>query len=155
MPISEITQKDLVYRKQPTKNGIREVWTYNGAYHNINDDPAVIINGGEELQWWMHGHRHRPEYLGPAWIKSKSGISTYYNLGEIHRRNGPAMITPTGWKWYFHGKVSRLDGPAIYDSEYYKSYIWYYNGSPYSFEEWVKASGCSPELYILLKLEYG
>lgn len=49
-------------------------------------------------------------------------IVSYYNAdGELHREDGPAMISPEGTQWWMmNGKVHRVNGPAIIyqDGEY-------------------------------------
>ncbi len=32
---------------------------------------------------------------------------------ELHNDSGPALITPSGAFYYYHGKLHRLDGPAV------------------------------------------
>jgi hypothetical protein len=41
------------------------------------------------------------------------GTERWYLNGELHRRNGPAVIKPGYEHWYLHGKRHRKDGPAI------------------------------------------
>jgi hypothetical protein len=33
--------------------------------------------------------------------------------GELHRTDGPALITDLGRNWYINGKLHREDGPAL------------------------------------------
>lgn len=159
-----ITQEDLEYSVKRTGHVDREEWKYEGVLHSINDEPAVVINGGEEMQWWKHGSRHRDEHDGPAWVKGKSGIFTYYNLGEIHRRHGPAMINPRSLTWYHYGTISRNDGPAIISGGKAVNgkltgeitYKWWYDGLSYLYmKDWAEAANCDPEIYVMLKLKYG
>ena len=58
-----------------------------------------------------------------------NGTISYMNhKGQLHRKNGPAMIsgeTPERW-WYFDGKLHRADGPAYISGNGYES--WWFNG---------------------------
>jgi hypothetical protein len=38
----------------------------------------------------------------------------YDEKNRLHAENGPAVTNPDGsWVWYHHGKIHRLDGPAV------------------------------------------
>ena len=42
------------------------------------------------------------------------GTECWYLNGELHRTDGPAVITSDGFEyWYLNGKLHRTDGPAI------------------------------------------
>jgi hypothetical protein len=50
---------------------------------------------------------------------------------ELHRLNGPAVISEKRQIWWKHGKRHRLDGPAIIDGDYQR---WYINGEYFYLE---------------------
>ena len=162
MTIKDLTMDDLAYTKRKWQAGSieREEWRLEGALHSVNDEPAVVVDGGEELQWYKMGLRHRDEIFGPAWVKGKTGIFTYYNLDLIHRMNGPAMVGNHSMKWYTHGKITRGDGPAVImhdgvTTDAGLTHEWWYNGSRCNnFDRWAEVSYCDSELYVMLKLQY-
>jgi hypothetical protein len=46
--------------------------------------------------------------------KLENGDKVYYLKDDLHRKDGPAVISNDGSKyWYQHGKLHRMDGPAI------------------------------------------
>lgn len=61
-------------------------------------------------------------------IKYGDGNILYRNEnGELHRDDGPAVISPHGGKiWYRNGKKHREDGPALIANNLAE--IWYRNG---------------------------
>ena len=97
----------------PRRSILREEWRWEGKLHSVADHPSVIISNGKELQWHNYGRRHREENIGPAWIKNNGIFKIYYNMNEIHRSYGPAMIEPKSERWYYFGALHRKDGPAI------------------------------------------
>lgn len=63
------------------------------------------------------------------------GIKTWRLDGELHRKNGPAVIYPDGSKdWYVNGKLHRVTGPAMTDPN--GAGDWYLNGERYTFIDW-------------------
>jgi len=130
---------------------------YNGLRQSVDDQPAMIINHGEELRWYHQDQLHRPEHLGPAVINKDKGIENYFLGGQMHRVRGPALITPTSEKWIKYNHMHRADGPAstvVIDG--HTQYQWWYNGRIYSsFEVWAEENNIDPEVYTLLKLEFG
>ncbi len=64
----------------------------------------------------------------PYLVKSPNGTQEWFlNYKELHRLDGPAVITPDGTtKWFRNGRCHREDGPAIEMPSGY--YAWYYNG---------------------------
>lgn len=66
------------------------------------------------------------------------GTIMYHNEeDQLHREDGPAMISPDGYQeWFINDKYHREDGPAIITSDDYKEY--WLNGKEYSHEEWLK-----------------
>jgi hypothetical protein len=137
----------------PHRPIFREEWRWEGKLHSVDDHPSVIIDSGKELQWHKYGWRHREERIGPAWIKNNGIFQIYYNMDEIHRSNGPAMIEPESQKWYHLGKLHRKDGPAVI---YIDGKVeWHWRGTKYNLNDWAVASCVDPELFTMLKLEYG
>lgn len=57
----------------------------------------------------------------------EDGIQRWYQNGQLHREDGPAIIWANGDKhWYKNGKCHRKDGPAIIRED--GSLEWYKNG---------------------------
>ena len=72
------------------------------------------------------------------------GNKRWYVHGQLYRLDGPAVERASGAKvWYVRGKLHRLDGPAIEYTNGYKA--WYVNGE--------KASGSLGLLKHGAKLE--
>jgi hypothetical protein len=62
-------------------------------------------------RYFQHGELHRDD--GPA-IEFADGEKHYYQHGERHRDDGPAIEDADGNKFYYqHGELHRDDGPAI------------------------------------------
>ena len=78
------------------------------------------------------GQLHRKD--GPAVIYS-DGIQYWYINGNRHRENGPAAIFPNGTQyWFIKDQLHREDGPAIiYANE---SKEWWLNGRKYTESEY-------------------
>lgn len=56
-------------------------------------------------------------------------IYHYDDQGELHNDDGPAIITPQGYKaWYKHGYRHRVDGPAVIDP-HDGSKEWWFEGN--------------------------
>jgi hypothetical protein len=137
----------------------RREWRWQGALHSIDDHPAIIYSDNGEQQWYAHGERHRPEHLGPAWIKITPSLQLYYSAGNLHRRGGPAMIYPSSEKWYQCNRLHRADGPAITrrrPNAFMHEIEWWFNGNRFKdVDEWGKYNPIDPSVFTLLKLEYG
>ena len=147
------TFEQLAYQREENSLGlVREMWMWEGKLHSVDDHPSVIIDNGSEKQWHSYGMRHR--IGGPAWTKEFGLTELYYNLDMLHRTDGPAMISNTNQKWYFNNKVHRADGPAVIHNN--GRVEWWWRGRQYlDIDEWFNHSGIDPELFTLLKLEYG
>jgi len=156
MPLLEAPTFDqLEHRKEILYGNIhREEWRWNGALHSVDNHPSVKIDGAQEWQWHSHGMRHR-EGDRPAWIKDFGTIQIYYHLNVIHRaRGGPAMISDTKQKWYSYGRIHRADGPAIIHNDGHVE--WWWKGYEYAtMDEWADHGKVDPQLFVLLKLEWG
>ena len=162
MPLEPQKQSELEYHRESFRSGdIRHEWFWDGLHHSVEDYPAIVILPDNEQRWLHHGRLHRPEELGPAWIKPQNDIEVYYRDGHIHRENGPAMISPRASKWYKYGNLHRLDGPAVIRHSVNKfepinpsKYEWWVNGYQYSFDDLADLKIISPEEYVMLKLKY-
>ena len=78
-------------------------------------------------EWWQYGNLHRIN--GPA-IIYQNGIIEYYQNGEFHREDGPARFRhhEEGFsEWYQNGELHRDNGPARYDMQGIKK-EWYRKG---------------------------
>jgi hypothetical protein len=60
-----------------------ERWTVNGVLHRDNDLPAGIV------------------YTASGAVRSRA----WYQRGELHRDNGPAVITGSSMYWWKRGKM--------------------------------------------------
>ena len=69
--------------------------------------------------------------------------------------NPEAMVLRDGSTYYICGFMSyhRTDGPAIMHRN--GDISWWWHDRAMSFNDWVIVSGCSPELEVMLKLQYG
>lgn len=81
------------------------------------DRGSVIIYTKEVLRaegtkaWRKDGEIHRLD--GPA-IISQHGVEIWHSFGSRRRANGPAVVARDGTEyWYQNGKYRRIDGPAI------------------------------------------
>ena len=55
------------------------------------------------------------------------GCKSWWEHGKIHRKDGPAMLWPSGTeKWFYKGRKHRKDGPAITYST--GGEVWYLDG---------------------------
>ena len=56
-------------------------------------------------------------YSGKCYVMS-SKATFHYSNGVAHCSDAPAIIWDKGdERWYYHGKLHRLDGPAVIDYE--------------------------------------
>ena len=88
----------------------------------------------------------------------RNGISPYIvwhdSDGELHRDDGPALISKNGDQyWFQHGKRHRDDGPAIEWLDGDK--FWYSNDKRLSFDKWLDKVNLSGEEKVMMKLQYG
>ena len=79
------------------------------------------------------GHFYITSFLNGHYRTGATWHGAVYNLyfknGKLHRRGGPAFITPHLTKWFRNGEYHRTDGPAIEFA--YGAKIWYVNGIPH------------------------
>jgi hypothetical protein len=107
---------------------------------------TTIIENGQEYQveinsygnkhWYQNGELHRLD--GPA-IEWADGSKHWYQNGQLHRLDGPACEYANGSKhWYQNGQLHRLNGPAV---EYANgSKHWYIENIEYSEEKFEALS---------------
>lgn len=90
---------------------------------NVKKNGCVIGQYGAEL-WYHDGMMHRRD--GPAYI-SPDGYEEWWLNGQLHRDNGPAITEASGTlTWYQFDNKHRLDGPAVVRST--GSVEWWKNG---------------------------
>lgn len=92
--------------------------------------PVKLPSGN--IFWYNEGNIHRLD--GPA-VEYINGNKAWYKNNKLHRIHGPAIEFANGTKfWYFEGKLHRLDGPAMEFTDGEKQY-WLDNIS-YPYNEW-------------------
>ena len=107
------------------------------------------LSGGST--WLLNKQLHRTD--GPA-VVGKKQHRAWYIHGRLHRTDGPAHITLNGdCSWYQNGRLHRIDGPAHITLN--GEVAWKLHGVTFEFNEWLEATGCSPEMAVMLKLQYG
>jgi hypothetical protein len=124
-----------------------------GVLHSVDDHPAIIFGDDDEICWYTHGERHRPEHLGPAWIR-RGHSEIYYSHGWLHRRSGPAIVTETVSKWYVYNQLHRIDGPAIIHTRVGITEWWFMDEYYDDFNEWCRHAQVDSEMKLMLKLKY-
>jgi hypothetical protein len=70
------------------------------------------------------------------------GSQVWYQHGELHRINGPAVTWPDGRQaWYQHGELHRINGPAVIRPDGHQG--WYVHGRSITGEvvEWLQNNG--------------
>lgn len=148
---------DLTNYQHEIHNGRRAlVSRLRHLEHSFNDQPAVIYINNPKKIWLCNGMIHRDETLRPAVIEDQTQI--YYSMGLISRHRGPAIITPHIEKWLLRNQLHREDGPAIVSTDPTKkpSISWHWHGQSFrTLEQWAEVAKPNPELFTMLKLEYG
>jgi hypothetical protein len=106
-------------------------------------------------RWYQNGQLHRED--GPA-IEFPDGLKLWYRNNKLHRTDGPALENEFGDKrWYVNNKMHRLDGPAAEYKDGYKE--WWIQGREYTEEEFhaklLKHESCDliEELINMLRLK--
>lgn len=85
---------------------------------------TVKVHENGTKTWYQNGQYHRED--GPA-VEYADGSKFWYLNGQLHREDGPAIEWDNGTKWwYLNGKLHREDGPAVEWADGTKS--WYKNG---------------------------
>ena len=82
------------------------------------------------------------------------GNKYWYQNGELHRTDGPAIERTNGDKvWCQNGKYHCTYGPAMEYASGGK--YWFINGNEYSFKKWLQLCSLSYEEQCELVLTYG
>lgn len=85
-------------------------------------------------------------------IINKHGSVHWYENGQFHRLDGPAIEEPTGTRmWYLNGKRHREDGPAVEYSNGVK--LWYLENRQVTeeeFDQWVEKKNLNEKLQSTL-----
>ena len=82
---------------------------------------VAVWRGGHYCASWLNGQRHRsgaPAVVHTLWFDCPLFVSHYstwwYDHGQLHRENGPAVELADGTKmWYHRGRLHRRGGPAV------------------------------------------
>jgi len=92
----------------------------------IKYEVKVYKNGNK--YWYQNGELHRED--GPA-MEYANGDKYWYKEGQLHRIDGPAIEYSNGDKyWYKNGEYHRIDGTAVELANGDKA--WYLNGKYYT-----------------------
>ena len=71
----------------------------------------VIVEKDGTICWYQNGERHRLD--GPA-VEYSNGYKAWCQNDQYHRIDGPAIEYPNGDKiWFLNGERHRLNGPAV------------------------------------------
>jgi hypothetical protein len=96
---------------------------YIGNKNNETEYKIEYTGNVEIKKWYKNGELHRED--GPA-IITGNGAQHWYQNGELHREGGPALVCPYGSQyWYKRGLKHREDGPAVITDAYEE---WYKHG---------------------------
>jgi hypothetical protein len=69
------------------------------------------------------------------------------------RKHGQIVNAEGDNFWYQHGEFHRDDGPAIIYANGHKS--WWLNNERFTFERWLDEVDISEEQKVMIKLQYG
>jgi hypothetical protein len=80
----------------------------------MENGKTVSANG--DVHWYQNGEYHRED--GPA-VEMTSGFKAWYRHGKRHRIDGPAVEEACGGykAWWVNGERHRADGPAVIYSD--------------------------------------
>lgn len=99
-------------------------------------------------KWYQNGNRHRED--GPA-VETSNGDKFWYLNDNLHREDGPAIEWSDGSKsWYLNGQLHREDGPAIEWADGTK--VWFLNDAEYTEEDFLNKTNPVKE-YTVAELE--
>lgn len=104
-----------------------EEWYQHGKLHR-EDGPAITHSDGSK-EYWLNDNPFISEeqykisldkLLDQKLTVLSTGTKIYKDRnGEYHREDGPAIefVSPeySYQEWFYHGKLHRIGGPAIYD----------------------------------------
>jgi hypothetical protein len=111
---------------------------------------GMITNKYGDRLWYQNGQLHRTN--GPA-IEFASGAKSWYHNGLRHRTDGPAVEYANGTKmWCQNDQLHRIDGPAVEYASGAKS--WYIKGVEYTFNEWLNLVDTTEVQKTLMRLQY-
>jgi len=121
--IESIKKKEYQRRLVYTDNEMRITYKIEGKLH-CEDGPAEIDN--YRIQYWYNnGELHRLD--GPAIIDDLYSVEEWYVNGQMHRLDGPARIWEDGdMEWWVNGELHNPNGPAVVYANGKKEY--YING---------------------------
>ena len=98
-------------------------WYLYDLLHREDDLPAVVLKHFESKEfcsddevfvsreWWINGHCHR---VGKPAVEYSCGSKYYYEYGNLHRLDGPAIDTIENQEWFVDGRRHRENGlPAV------------------------------------------
>ncbi len=98
-------------------------WYLYGLLHREDDLPAVVMKHFESKEycsddevfvsreWWVNGACHR---IGKPAVEYSCGDKYYYEYGNLHRLDGPAIDTNENQEWFVEGLRHRENGlPAV------------------------------------------
>ena len=116
------------------------------------NEPKKEKDDAGNIRYHLDGLLHRKD--GPAVI-APDGYRAWYWCGNRHRRGGPAIEYPDGHKeWWFRGFRHNEDGPAIIHPGTDNQWCLY--GDRLEFNDWIKKlSEENLEHATLMKLEWG
>jgi len=78
------------------------------------------IDEAGNRRWYQNGQRHRTD--GPA-MEWADGTKEWYQHGKLHRTDGPALEFATGYsEWHLNGKQL---SQSEYNSQSYREFIKY------------------------------
>ncbi len=113
-----------------------KIHTIKGDVVVDRDFTGIIHVSNSEKQYWENGELHRTD--GPA-IMTAAGDKFYYQHFKLHRDNGPAIDSDGARYWFVHGVQHRSDGPAVDLPGGYREY--WLNGVKYTRESYKRATG--------------
>jgi len=83
--------------------------------------PGAVLEDGDVLAWYQHGQLHRSD--GPALVYP-DGSEEWYQFGQLHRDDGPAVTDSAGSQfWYQSDELHRDDGPAVEEADGTRAYF--------------------------------
>jgi len=88
----------------------------------MSSNPS-INSAGDKLWYDNNGNLHREN--GPATIR-KNGVNEWFYYGKLHRIGGPAVYNTNNneyYEYYEFGKLHRMDGPAICHGKHKEWYV--------------------------------
>lgn len=113
-------------------------------------ESKLIIRPDGSEEWHLNNQLHRED--GPAIISKE--FQAWYIHSQCHRDNNPAIIWNDGVEfWYQHNKSHRIDGPAVcgHSDKYME---WWIDGRAYTFRHYCKKLKLSKEDIVYLRLKY-